>query len=264
MGDHRGLAVCLAVAATLHVAAVLTVEVPELRARNPLPAIDLVLRPPATTTPNHDAPVAPTGAHGTSPPHPATATSAPQRNPDTPGPSPGTGAPPPASAAPDRPAPETRTEAAPAPRQGVKSPHDLASAITAHARQLAAGTPQDPGETDSRVRLAGPPDGNPELAYYLQSWRRKVERVGSINYPREARARGLSGTLELLVAIEPDGALQDVRVLKSSGHRWLDEGAVRIVHLAAPFSPFTANMRTGIDVLEIEHTWRFRRDRLTP
>ena len=112
--------------------------------------------------------------------------------------------------------------------------------------------------------MTGPPSGDPELAYYLDSWRRKVERVGNINYPNEARTRGLSGTLRLLVAIDPDGALKDVRVLASSGHAVLDEGAVRIVHLAAPFSPFTKNMRDRVDVLEIERTWRFRNDRLTP
>ena len=155
------------------------------------------------------------------------------------------------------------------PRPGVltdTTPHDLARAIAAQA-----APPFAPhldaiatGESPRVRRLTGPPSGDPELAYYLDSWRRKVERVGNINYPNEARTRGLSGTLRLLVAIDPDGALKDVRVLASSGHAVLDEGAVRIVHLAAPFSPFTKNMRDRVDVLEIERTWRFRNDRLTP
>ena len=146
------------------------------------------------------------------------------------------------------------------------TPRDLARAIAAQAeppsvpRLDATAT----GESPRVRRLTGPPSGDPELAYYLDSWRRKVERVGNINYPREARARGLSGTLRLLVVIAPDGALQDVRVLASSGHVVLDEGAVRIVNLAAPFSPFTETMRARIDALEIERTWRFRNDRLTP
>ena len=144
------------------------------------------------------------------------------------------------------------------------TPHDLARAITAQAAPAPHLDATATGESPRVRRLTGPPSGDPELAYYLDSWRRKVERVGNINYPSEARARGLSGTLRLVVVIDPDGALQDVRVLAPSGHAVLDEGAVRIVHLAAPFSPFTKNMRARIDVLEIERTWRFRNDRLTP
>ena len=147
---------------------------------------------------------------------------------------------------------------------------DLAHAIVAQARvsaadalgTLAAGSN---GESTLRIRrLTGSPRGDPELAYYLDSWRRKVERVGNINYPSEARARGISGTLRLLAVIEPNGQLKDVQVLASSGHAVLDDGAMRIVNLAAPFLPFTSNMRSNIDQLEIERTWRFQQDRLTP
>ena len=143
----------------------------------------------------------------------------------------------------------------------------LARAIAAQAEALSATHPDATatGESSTRVRrLTGPPSGDPELAYYLDSWRRKVERVGNINYPSEARTRGLSGTLRLLVVIDRDGALQDARILESSGHKLLDEGAVRIVNLAAPYSPFTKSMRARIDLLEIERRWRFRKDRLTP
>lgn len=143
----------------------------------------------------------------------------------------------------------------------------LARAITAQSEPLSAPDLGATGTRDSSPkvrRLTGPPSGDPELAYYLDSWRRKVERVGNINYPSEARSRGLSGTLRLLVVIDHDGGLQDARILESSGHKLLDEGAVRIVNLAAPFSPFTKSMRARIDLLEIERRWRFRKDRLTP
>ena len=124
---------------------------------------------------------------------------------------------------------------------------------------------REQNETSIRIRrVSATATGDPELAYYLESWRRKVERVGNTNYPAEARARSLSGTLRLLVAITPDGELQEVRLLASSGHPVLDDGAVRIVQLAAPFSPFTRTMRATTDLLEIERTWRFRNDRLTP
>lgn len=98
-------------------------------------------------------------------------------------------------------------------------------------------------------------------AYYLQSWRRKVETLGNLNYPQEARRRQLYGSLRLLVAIMPDGSLKEVKVLDSSGHPILDDAAVRIVRLAAPFTPFPDEMRREVDVLEIIRTWQFRNNR---
>lgn len=98
-------------------------------------------------------------------------------------------------------------------------------------------------------------------AYYLQSWRRKVETLGNLNYPQEARRRKLYGSLRLLVAIMPDGSLKQVKVLDSSGHKILDEAAVRIVKLAAPYTPFPEEMRREVDVLEIIRTWQFRKNR---
>jgi periplasmic protein TonB len=97
-------------------------------------------------------------------------------------------------------------------------------------------------------------------AYYLQSWRRKVETVGNLNYPEEARRDQLYGSLRLLVAITPDGALKEVRILDSSGHKVLDDAALRIVRMAAPFAPFPDEMRQTTDVLEIIRTWQFRKN----
>lgn len=96
-----------------------------------------------------------------------------------------------------------------------------------------------------------------EDAAYLDSWRRKIEMVGNLNYPEEARRGQLYGQLRLLVAIMPDGSVQEVSVLKSSGYRVLDDAAVRIVRLAAPFQPFPQQMQKTTDVLEIIRTWRF-------
>lgn len=98
-------------------------------------------------------------------------------------------------------------------------------------------------------------------ASYLQSWRRKVEAVGNLNYPAAARRDQLYGSLRLLVSITPDGGLKDVRVLDSSGYTVLDDAAVRIVQMAAPFAPFSAEMRKNTDVLEIIRTWQFRKNR---
>lgn len=95
-------------------------------------------------------------------------------------------------------------------------------------------------------------------AYYLNSWRRKVERIGNLNYPAEARRQNLYGSLRLLVSVLPDGSLKEVVILESSGHQVLDNAALSIVRLSAPFAPFPDDLRQSTDVLEIIRTWQFR------
>ncbi|WP_019594493.1 energy transducer TonB [Thioalkalivibrio sp. ALM2T] len=101
----------------------------------------------------------------------------------------------------------------------------------------------------------------PEAAY-LQAWINKVERLGNVNYPDEARRRGLSGTLVLSVRLNPEGELINIEVARSSGEPVLDQAAIRIVELAAPYAPFTEAMREEYDELVITRTWAFRRDQM--
>ena len=95
--------------------------------------------------------------------------------------------------------------------------------------------------------------------YYLQSWARKIESIGKLNYPDEARQRNLRGDLSLLVTIRPDGSLKEAKILRSSGHQILDDAALRIVRLAAPYPPFPLEMRRSTDLLEIVRSWQFQR-----
>ena len=138
-----------------------------------------------------------------------------------------------------------------------RSAADLARDIAALDAKVTTG----PDQSLRVRRLLASTKTTPEFAYYLEAWRRKVERIGNLNYPREARARGLNGSLRLLVTITADGALGDVRVLETSGHRVLDEAALHIVRLAAPYAPFSPKMRATTDLLEIERTWHFRNSR---
>lgn len=94
-------------------------------------------------------------------------------------------------------------------------------------------------------------------ALYLDGWRRKIEAVGNFNYPQQASDAGIYGQLRLLVAVFPDGRVSEVRILSSSGQKVLDDAAIRIVQLAAPFDPFPAEMRKDVDILEIVRTWQF-------
>ena len=97
-----------------------------------------------------------------------------------------------------------------------------------------------------------------KYAAYMEAWRQKVERVGNLNYPDEARRRNLSGNLLLDVALNPDGTINEITLRRSSGERVLDEAAMRIVKLAAPFAKFPAAIREDdVDILHIERTWQF-------
>ncbi|HEB97276.1 MAG TPA: energy transducer TonB [Sedimenticola thiotaurini] len=97
-----------------------------------------------------------------------------------------------------------------------------------------------------------------KYASYLDAWRKKVERIGNLNYPDEAKRRKLYGDLILHVAIRPDGTVKEINVKKSSGYKLLDDAAIRIVHLAAPFAPFPAEIREETDIIDIIRTWQFR------
>lgn len=95
------------------------------------------------------------------------------------------------------------------------------------------------------------------FAAYMEAWRAKVERIGNLNYPEEARKRKLNGSLILDVALNPDGTVNQITVRKSSGHKILDDAAIRIVHLASPFAPFPDNIKKDTDILHITRTWQF-------
>ncbi|MCF6780200.1 MULTISPECIES: energy transducer TonB [Pseudomonadaceae] len=101
-------------------------------------------------------------------------------------------------------------------------------------------------------------------AWYRDEWRKKVERIGNLNYPEEARRQRIHGSLRMLVVVDRNGSVQELRVLESSGHPVLDEAAMRIVRLSAPFAPFTGELAKTFDQVEIIRTWRFERgDRLS-
>jgi protein TonB len=96
-------------------------------------------------------------------------------------------------------------------------------------------------------------------AAYMRAWVDKVERIGNLNYPDEARRRRLAGQLVLAVSLRPDGSVKDIDLLRSSGQQALDDAAQRIVRLSAPFSAFPEEMRReGVDILRITRTWEFQ------
>jgi protein TonB len=93
-------------------------------------------------------------------------------------------------------------------------------------------------------------------AGYLREWVDRVERIGNLNYPDEARRRRLAGQLVISVAIRRDGSVERADVIQSSGHRLLDDAALRIARLAEPYPPLPATSEE-IEILHVTRTWQF-------
>lgn len=96
-----------------------------------------------------------------------------------------------------------------------------------------------------------------EFASYMSAWVAKVERVGNLNYPSELRRKKLHGDLVLTVGIQQDGTVESIDVMRSSGIDEIDQAAIHIVRMAAPYAPLPDNITENIDVLHITRTWRF-------
>lgn len=144
----------------------------------------------------------------------------------------------------------------PTPASAV-SGRDLASRAMALAR-LEAEISRDVDEYNQRPKRKhlGARVEEYRFAQYVEDWRQKIERIGNLNYPDSARGR-LYGSLVLTVAIKKDGELERVELNRTSGHKVLDEAALRIVRLAAPYAAFPESVRRDTDIIEITRTWSF-------
>jgi periplasmic protein TonB len=96
-----------------------------------------------------------------------------------------------------------------------------------------------------------------DVAVYLDSWRRKIERVGTMNFPDVARRKNLSGTPVIEVTIGADGRLLATKIRRSSGHAEIDEAAMRILKLASPYDPFPGPLYAKHDEIRIAYEWQF-------
>ena len=173
-----------------------------------------------------------------------------------------------AEAAPPRP---SLNMAAPSPPQGLNRPSKAADAEAQSHRQrplnylalrdeiaafgLATAAREQAEGAAPRIRRLPAAAQSAAEAAYLEMWRQKVERIGNANYP----AKAAYGDLRLRLLIRHDGALLDARVVETSGSAELDQAALDILRLAAPFAQFSVDMRKSYDQLEIMRRWRFSR-----
>lgn len=93
-------------------------------------------------------------------------------------------------------------------------------------------------------------------AAYLRHWVDRVERVGNLNYPDEARRRRLAGRVVISVAIRRDGSVERADIVRSSGVPLLDASALRIARLAEPYPPLPKTEEDP-DILHVTRTWLF-------
>ena len=154
-------------------------------------------------------------------------------------------------------APETEHKAPAEQPKPQLSGRDLAD-LSLAAMQLQAQIDRRIEEYQKRPRkkFIGARATEYRFAQYEEDWRQKIERVGTLNYPAEARGK-LYGNLRLTVTIRPDGSVQSVDLDRSSGLKVLDAAAFKIVRMSSPFAPFPPDIRKDTDLLVITRTWFF-------
>lgn len=159
----------------------------------------------------------------------------------------------------DAPAPQTKPSAE---QPAAQTQPPTAAELISDSRQLAQAVAMEQAMESvsarypSKRRIDARTKAH-DAAEYMRQWVEKVERIGNLNYPEEARRRALSGSLILEATLRPDGSLVGVRVLDSSRQPVLDQAAMRIVHIAAPFATVPAAVLAGNDLLVITRTWEF-------
>jgi periplasmic protein TonB len=102
------------------------------------------------------------------------------------------------------------------------------------------------------------------LAPYLDAWRRRVERVGTLNYPSAAQRQGLKGNPVIEVTLQRDGRLRSARIQRSSGRAEIDAAALDILRLSSPFDAFPPELSRDYSSLRFAYEWRFEADAQTP
>ncbi|MBN8262552.1 MAG: energy transducer TonB [Xanthomonadales bacterium] len=152
------------------------------------------------------------------------------------------------------PAPQPRPEVAPAPLPPgqEKIARDIEMARLAAEIQLRS---QQYAKRPKRKFVSA---STKEYAWaqYLRGWVDRVERVGNLNYPDEARRRRIGGLVVISVGVRRDGSVESTRIIQSSNIPMLDNAAIRIVQLSAPFEPLPKT-REDPDVLHVTRTWQF-------
>ena len=169
---------------------------------------------------------------------------------------------PPEIAVPDDSGPPAPVETAAKPAEQTPEKTPSATALLASSFRIAALSANIRQKLETRAqrprrKFISASTKEYRYAAYMEAWRAKVERMGNLNYPEEARQRKLSGSLLLEVALNANGTINEIMIRRSSGEKILDDAAIRIVELAAPYAPFPQKIKQETGVLHIIRTWQF-------
>lgn len=129
----------------------------------------------------------------------------------------------------------------PAPQTSVADLDDQTSVAADHNREL----------------VINPATKQASLAGYLNQWRRRVERIGTLNFPNMANRDADSRWPTLEVAIDKSGDLVEIVLQESSQDAALDQAALTILRMAAPFDPLPPEISADYDVLRFAYEWQF-------
>ena len=169
---------------------------------------------------------------------------------------------PPEIAVPDDSGPPSPVEPAAKPAEETPAKTPSATALLASSFRIAALSANIRQKLETRAqrprrKFISASTREYRYAAYMEAWRAKVERMGNLNYPEAARRRKLSGSLLLEVALNANGTINEIMIRRSSGEKILDDAAIRIVELAAPYAPFPQKIKQETGVLHIIRTWQF-------
>lgn len=147
----------------------------------------------------------------------------------------------------------------PSPRREIDSSDLMLQASEAAKLQARISREWEEYQKRPRREFVGANAKSYVFARYVEDWVAKVERIGNLNYPDAARRQGIYGSLKLSVSIFADGRVEKIEIEKSSGSKILDQAAIRIVDMAAPYAAFSKEMREKADIISITRTWTFTR-----
>ena len=145
---------------------------------------------------------------------------------------------------------------APAPPQAGRDQAELSLAAMRLRAEIARNL--EAYQKRPRKKFIGASATEYRFAQYEEDWRRKIERIGTVNYPSAARGK-LYGNLRMTVTLRADGNVAAVELDRSSGLTVLDDAAFRIVRMASPYAAFPPEIRRDTDLLVITRTWFFGR-----
>jgi periplasmic protein TonB len=136
----------------------------------------------------------------------------------------------------------------------------IAASLEMDRLQAQIAKQQDEYQKRPKRKFIGARTKEYRFAMYVESWRQKVERIGNMNYPVQAKAQKLYGQLRMTVSIKADGSLESVVIDQKSNHKILDDAARQIVESGAPYPAFPDDIKKDTDILSITRTWTFTQE----